>query len=91
MAEKFKTVSFSNQAVARRVANSSQHVPRKLKTHIGKCSNFSLALDESINVTDISQLLIFARLVDENFDFYDELLAIHTLNGRKKNIRYTRI
>ena len=28
---------------------------------------FSLAVDESIDISDISQLLIFIRAVDENF------------------------
>ena len=84
MAEKFKTVSSSHQTVARRVADLSQHVSCKLKTHISKYSYFSLALDKSINVTDISQLMIFARLVDENFDFHGEFLAIHPLPGGRK-------
>ena len=77
VAEKFKTVFLSNQTVTRRVADLSQHASCKLKTHISKCSYFSLALDKSIDVTDISQLMIFAGLVDENFDFNEELLAIH--------------
>ena len=57
----------------------SQHVSCKLKTHIDKCSYFSLAMDESVDVTDISELMIFARLVNENFNFQEELLAIHPL------------
>ena len=86
VAEKFKTLSLSHQTVARRVVNLSQHVPVscKLKTHVNKCSYFSLALDESINVTDINQLTIFARVVNENFEFHDDLQAIHPLTGRTK-------
>ena len=53
----------------------------KLKTHVSKCSYFSLALDKSVKVSDISQLMIFARLVDENFDFHEKLLAIYPLAG----------
>ena len=48
----------------RRVAEFSQHVTGKLKTLINKCSCFLIALDESNDVTDISQLMIFARLVE---------------------------
>ena len=84
VAEKFKTVSLSHQTMARRVVDLRQHVSSKLKTHISKCSYFSLALDESINVTDISQVMIFARLVNENIDFRDKLLAIHSLTGETK-------
>ena len=84
VAEKFKTVSLSHQTVARRVADLSQHVSCKLKAPISKCSYFSVALDKSSDVIDISQLMVFARLMDENFDFHQELLAIHPLTGRTK-------
>ena len=56
----------------------------KLKTHISKCSYFSLALSGSVDVTDISQVMTFARPVSENFDFHEELLAIHPLPGGTK-------
>ena len=68
----------------RRVADLSQHVSCELKTHISKCSYFSLALNESVDVTDISQLMIFARPMGENFDFHVELLAIYPLTGGTK-------
>ena len=70
--------------MARRVADLSRHVSCKLKTHISKCNYFLLALDESIDVTEISQLMIFAQLVNENFDFHEELLAFHPLTGGTK-------
>ena len=52
--------------MARRVADFSQHVTCTgiVKTLINKCSCFLIAWDESIDVTDISQLMIFARLVE---------------------------
>ena len=56
----------------------------KLKTHINICSYFSLAMDESGDVTDISELMIFSRLVNENFNFHEELLAIHPLTDATK-------
>ena len=60
IAEKFKTVSLSHQTMARRVADLSQHVTSKLKSAMKNCTYFSVALDESIDVTDVSQLMIFA-------------------------------
>ena len=57
IAEKFKTVSLSHQTMARRVANLSQHVTCKLKSAMKNCRYFSVALDESIDVTDVSQLM----------------------------------
>ena len=48
------------------------------------CSYFSVALDENVNVTDVSQLMIFDRLVDESFEVQEELLTLHTLTGGRK-------
>ena len=52
--------------MARRVADFIQHVTCTgiVKTLTSKCSCFSIGLDESIDVTNISQLMIFSRLVE---------------------------
>ena len=84
IAEKFKMESLSHQTMARRVADLSQHVTSKLKSAIKNCSYFSVALDESVDVTDVSQLMIFARLVDESFEVQEELLTLHPLTGGRK-------
>ena len=84
IAEKFKTVSLSHQTMARRVADLSQHVTSKLKSAMKNCTYFSVALDESVDVTDVSELMIFARLVDESFEVQEELLILHQLKGRTK-------
>ena len=84
IAEKFKTVSLSHQTMARREADLSQHVTCKLKSAMKNCSYFSVALDESVDVTDVSQLMIFARLVDKSFEVQEGLLTLHPLtDGRK--------
>ena len=71
--------------MVRRASNLSKHVTcRLIKSLMNKRSYFSIALDESIDVTDISQLMIFARLVDENFNVYEELLTLHPLTDGTK-------
>ena len=47
--------------MARRVADLSKHVTCKLKSAMKNCSYFSVALDEIVDVTDVSQVMIFAR------------------------------
>ena len=84
IAEKFKMESLSHQTMARRVADLSQHVTCNLKSAMKNCSYFSVALDESVDVTDVSQLMIFARLVDESFEVQEELLTLHPLTGGRK-------
>ena len=68
----------------RRVSDLSKHVTGKLKSLMNNCSYFSIALYESIDVTDISQLIIFAQLVDENFNVYEDLLTLQPLTDGTK-------
>ena len=46
------------------------HVDGKLKQVMHDCKYFSLALDESTDVTDTSQLLIFTRAIDNSFEVH---------------------
>ena len=81
VAKKFESVSLSHQTVARRVTELNQHVSMKLKNIMKHCKYFSLALDESTDVSDISQLLIFARTIDEDFVVHEELVKMQSLNN----------
>lgn len=44
------------------------HVKGKMKQVMHDCKYFSLALDESIDVMDVSQLLIFTRTIYSSFE-----------------------
>ena len=46
--------------MARRVVDLSQPITCKLKSVIKNCSYFSVALNKSVDLTDVSQLMIFA-------------------------------
>ena len=52
----------------------------KLTGPVNQCKYFSIALDESTDVADISQLLVFAKIVDSKFVAREELLDIVPLN-----------
>ena len=43
---------------------------------IQQCVYFSLALDESTDVRDVSQLLVFVRSIDSQFNVSEELLGL---------------
>ena len=51
VARKFETVSLPHQTIARRISDIGKHISSKLKSVVENCIYFSLALDES---TDIS-------------------------------------
>ena len=84
MAKQFETVPLSHQTVARRVMKLSEHVSAKTKDIVQQCKNHSLALDESTDVCEVSQLLIFIRTIDEEFTINEELLQTIPLHGTTK-------
>ncbi|XP_065664722.1 protein FAM200C-like [Hydra vulgaris] len=45
---------------------------------------YSIALDESTDVTDSAQLLLFIRFITADFKSYEELFALETLKGKTR-------
>ena len=84
VARKFETVSLSHQTIARRVSDLGKQVSLKLKNIVENCVYFSLALDESTDISDTSELLIFIRTVDVNFTVQEELVKVCSLNEGTK-------
>ena len=85
VARKFETVLLSHQTTARRISDLGKHVPLKLKSIVENCLYFSLTLDESTDISDSSELLIFIRTVDENFTVQEEVLKVCSLNEGTKS------
>ena len=67
--------------VFQRARRVDQYVSKKLCDSIAKCEYFSLCLDESTDQTDVSQLLIFVRTIQEDFTINEELLGLISLHG----------
>lgn len=76
LAEKFDSVPLSNQTLQRRVIDMGEQVETSLIGLVEKSTYFSLCLDESTDQTDVSQLLIFIRLTQEDFSTKEELLEM---------------
>ncbi|XP_065664707.1 general transcription factor II-I repeat domain-containing protein 2-like [Hydra vulgaris] len=59
---------------------------RHLKTFIRiiKDAYYSIALDESTDVTDSAQLLFFIRVITADFKSYEELFALAKLKGKTR-------
>ncbi|KAM8939201.1 general transcription factor II-I repeat domain-containing protein 2B-like [Pelodytes ibericus] len=84
LAKNFESVSLSHQTVARRISVMDQYVNRKVHKVIKNCSYFSVALDENTDITGTSQLIIFIRTVDDNFEASEELLQLTSFQGTRK-------
>uniref|UniRef100_A0A8C4FDD0 General transcription factor II-I repeat domain-containing protein 2 n=1 Tax=Dicentrarchus labrax TaxID=13489 RepID=A0A8C4FDD0_DICLA len=53
---------------------------KKLKQVMYDCKYFSLVLDESTDVMDVNQLLIFTRAIARSFEVHEELLKLVSLH-----------
>jgi hypothetical protein len=77
----FKTVSLSVNTVAWRLEDIAENISSQLSYKNGHLEWFSLALDESTDVSDTAQELIFIRGVDKSYEVYEELLDIDSIHG----------
>jgi hypothetical protein len=48
------------------------------------CEYYSVGLDESIDITDVCQLMIFVRIFDKNFEIKEEFLNLQPLKADTK-------
>ena len=53
----------------------------KVTVIVQQCKYFSLSLDESVDVCDVNQLLIFIGTIDKKFTIDEELLQAVPLQG----------
>ena len=76
--KEFEKVPLSAKTLTTRIKAISSHLSQKLQTITDDCAFFSLALDESTDVTDVAQLLFFIRTVSKNFVVHEELLSLES-------------
>uniref|UniRef100_A0A3P9L1T0 Uncharacterized protein n=1 Tax=Oryzias latipes TaxID=8090 RepID=A0A3P9L1T0_ORYLA len=77
----FNALCLSASTITRRVEEIGSNVYAQLQQKTKEFEFFSLALDESTDVQDTAQLLIFIRGVSANFEFCEELAALKSLKG----------
>ncbi|XP_060137961.1 general transcription factor II-I repeat domain-containing protein 2-like isoform X2 [Zootoca vivipara] len=77
----FRTLSLSGPAVTRSIEEMGGNLHEHLQNSSKKLCYFSLALDESTDVRDSAQLLIFIRGTNDNFEVTEELAALQSING----------
>jgi hypothetical protein len=66
----------------RRVEKMCGDITEQLLKGVSNCVTFSLQLDEYADIRETIQLLVFIRMVFEDFSFKKELLGIIFLEGR---------
>ncbi|XP_068118251.1 general transcription factor II-I repeat domain-containing protein 2-like [Hyperolius riggenbachi] len=79
--EKFEKISLSCRTVTRRVELIEEDIATTLITKADSFDFYSIALDESTDIKDTAQLLIFIRGINNNFEIMEEFLAMELLKG----------
>lgn len=62
--------------MTRRIENIAHNLGLLLQRDVGSSDFFSLALDESCDVRDTAQLLVFVREITQDFKITEELAAM---------------
>jgi len=70
-----KQVPLSRNTVTRRVDEIANDVSDQMKNDLAKCEFFAWQMDESTDITDTPQLLVFIRMVFSDFSVKEALLT----------------
>ncbi|XP_076238656.1 general transcription factor II-I repeat domain-containing protein 2A-like [Calliopsis andreniformis] len=79
--EEAASIPLSDKTVASRISDISLSIEEKLSALLNTCRYFSVRLHESTDNRHISQLSIFARIVQSDFSYVEELLDFVPLHG----------
>lgn len=81
----FSNMSLSRNTTAERVDQLSSNLKEQLVEKGNDFVAYSLAVDESTDITDIAQLSIFIRGVDSTMSITEEFLALRPMHGTTAN------
>lgn len=72
----FSNISLSRQTICRRINDISNEIVMTLRDQIKDFKCYSLAFDESTDITDTSQLVVYIRGITESFQVKQEMLNL---------------
>ena len=72
-------ISLSRRTVTRRIDELATNIEMGLKELASKFKYFSLAIDESTDVTNTAQLAVFVRGIDDDFNITEEMLGLQAM------------
>ncbi|KAF7691530.1 General transcription factor II-I repeat domain-containing protein 2A [Cucumispora dikerogammari] len=77
--QKFESILLSRKTVVKRINQLSENLMKQLRDVSKEFLCYFLALDESTDLQDTAQLLIFIRGINSRFEITEELLGVESL------------
>eukprot|EP00066_Takifugu_rubripes_P014554 XP_011603820.1 PREDICTED: general transcription factor II-I repeat domain-containing protein 2-like [Takifugu rubripes] len=77
----FANISLTRNTIADRISDLSMDLDSQLKNKVKDFIAFSVAIDESTDITDVAQLAIFIRGVDDTLTVTEELVEMVPMSG----------
>ena len=74
--KEIRSLQLSRKTVVRRLEDIATNLHKKLKKSLKNAKAMSICLDESTDRNNISQLIVWIRYIDENFEAHEEILSI---------------
>ncbi|KAF7670568.1 General transcription factor II-I repeat domain-containing protein 2A, partial [Cucumispora dikerogammari] len=87
--QKFESIPLSWKIVVKRINQLSENLINQLRDVSKELLCYSLTLDESTNLQNTAQLLIFIRGINGHFEITEELLGVESLKDTTTNGIYT--
>lgn len=84
--DKIQLLPISDTTISRRVNDLGANIENTLKNDLCNCHSFSLALDETTDIGDTSQLVFWVRYVDDTGNVKENLLALVPLEEQTRAI-----
>uniref|UniRef100_H3A0C3 DUF4371 domain-containing protein n=1 Tax=Latimeria chalumnae TaxID=7897 RepID=H3A0C3_LATCH len=81
---KCENVSLNRMIIQHRISSLSDNISAQLKDIASKFVYFSLAANKSTDVTSTAQLLIFVHGITADFEVYEELVGMSSLQRQTK-------
>ncbi|KFD46752.1 hypothetical protein M513_12379 [Trichuris suis] len=72
----FRDISLSRNTTAERIDEMAGDLKQQLKATSSRFEHFSIAIDETVDITGIAQLAVFIRACDKEFNIYEELIEL---------------
>ncbi|KAG0423242.1 Zinc finger BED domain-containing protein 5, partial [Dictyocoela muelleri] len=80
------SMQLSARTITRRIEMIADDVEESLNKNFEKCVFISLQIDESLNISDTSQLCIVAKMAFKYFSVKEEFVKLLPLKGHARGI-----